>query len=1679
MINAFLATMQVKGNSRNNAEVQAELLWDADRYPDRKVRFSSSHVKISTDGHPAFRYSATLQHANDMSITASGTYSVDLSQGPFAIEIGVGGTHLTPRTVSLSYTRRETSANVMFGYTRAGADQLRIEYNRNEANSVQQFDVSATSVHPELNGKRLNIVRNLGGPRYFKIQYEHSANEIYGLELTDSSGNNRINTNLKIRSPHLRYASNEITLTGDYSPARTNLIFEAYTQSEMEYRLTFNYELTGNTAFATSLAMEVPKGSFRNGKVSLRLNRSPETTEGQLLVEHNDRVELDLTGNVRTQSANNFDGRIALRSPAVKDFEILVSSRSSSLLNGVYELKIIDQSNNPITATLTLSDRPRDFTGRLDLSGWLFERRPYLQVERKIPEAEHRVYSLKVGDTNSEVVLLADTAKRGDVRVTTFKYQPRDKPQNWASVTIEKNDWNPQHEMLMVTVEPKANLKTTFDFLYLITKGSLKSKFIWTLDDLKLGYDLKSKAEGDNAYNSLLKILYLRREIDVHNHYSHTPDSMELSTRILLNAIMMPDRALEMTYRHNRIQNGWETTAVIRHPTFSNDITFNGKIQKDISESTPLLVSAQLQPGDASNKMYFNLVEKLNEITATNKSVHIHIHHEDRSLFDTSMTVYHTITPERPVFAGYYWSWNTQKQGPKRGHATLFIGRNGAAELNYDSILGKWTATGQSQRAPNGDETVDVVFQGEREQFRGRIIYNLRRYRFEGLTFDEQGKTSKSLEISASNSTRNAALKVEFSHFEDNNKMTDFSYSFEKRGDKAYRSKLFFPPEKMRTIQTAMNEVGEKISEIDISNFVSDVSDMAVVSGKYLDKNFFSPLTNLLLDEFGEIMGEAVIALSDVLYESPFGELIAHFQRWVESLFKMAGEEIKMFIEELSRTVQSTAGFFSGVRGRRRRDVSQRWTELSDYVSRMVDDVRNAPIVRQVTRKVEDAADYVTDKISEMLYRARRAVWDAVEAIKENPDYRSLESLIGELYEPGTYGANTEFWQNLQRNLRESVTARDVAVLREADRKNGKYIVDFNLPTDLDSIRQSWHEWLAEEDDDAAERRPKKSAESTPDMIDYISSMFQRKWMPPFDGQAMIIGHQHFVTFDGTMYSATGDCTYLLARDFVDGNFTVLLKYHPENPRIHGRVPKSIIVQLGQSYIEIFPDDGSMFLNGQAVELPLILEGGEVIARRVDDVITVEDEKALRVSCHLYYDVCTVKINGWYFGNTAGLLGTYNNERGDDLMKPKGQVTSNVAQFVKKWETSRGCKGPVSVLSEQVAVDSEGYNLCEKYFKDDDSPLADGFWQESPEPYFDLCLRHMATPGIEPRHAICNISMAYLLQLEKYSISANLPSECYTCSLPGGATLKFGDYLTLGSDNSAPRRPSSMDIVLVVEEDACHADVVRELDNTMRIVDKELLSAGFSNNRFALIGFGHGSGHNSMPHVRTARGSIFFESHNLPLATQKMRLDAPATSEGRPVNKDVFDAIRYASLLPFRANVAKAIIVIACADCKEEQSELSYSDIQTQLLDHGITLHFVSDKRIEVRKSIIKGKGIYGVDADSVYGSKDVSQKMLLGQPDLRPQVAVAKDICIALAQEVHGSFFSSAMLRSDGKNWKTVFARRVAKALKPAKQYGGAEDYCERCECTHGSDVRPQVVCRPCRPLKPKVPLALYTAED
>ena len=65
----------------------------------------------------------------------------------------------------------------------------------------------------------------------------------------------------------------------------------------------------------------------------------------------------------------------------------------------------------------------------------------------------------------------------------------------------------------------------------------------------------------------------------------------------------------------------------------------------------------------------------------------------------------------------------------------------------------------------------------------------------------------------------------------------------------------------------------------------------------------------------------------------------------------------------------------------------------------------------------------------------------------------------------------------------------------------------------------------------------------------------------------MIIGAQHFRTFDGRHFEFAGSCTYLVARDFVRDEFVILIKYERGDPN---SVPKhKLIVLVGNNAIQL------------------------------------------------------------------------------------------------------------------------------------------------------------------------------------------------------------------------------------------------------------------------------------------------------------------------------------------------------------------------------------------------------------------------------------------------------------------------------------------------------------------------------
>lgn len=68
---------------------------------------------------------------------------------------------------------------------------------------------------------------------------------------------------------------------------------------------------------------------------------------------------------------------------------------------------------------------------------------------------------------------------------------------------------------------------------------------------------------------------------------------------------------------------------------------------------------------------------------------------------------------------------------------------------------------------------------------------------------------------------------------------------------------------------------------------------------------------------------------------------------------------------------------------------------------------------------------------------------------------------------------------------------------------------------------------------------------------------------------ALVFGDQYFETFDGKVITFSGDCSYLLARDFENGKFTISVDFEQKQGR---SARKSITIEYGEDKIELLYD---------------------------------------------------------------------------------------------------------------------------------------------------------------------------------------------------------------------------------------------------------------------------------------------------------------------------------------------------------------------------------------------------------------------------------------------------------------------------------------------------------------------------
>nr|AYH91713.1 apolipophorins-like protein [Pomacea canaliculata] len=545
-------------------------------------------------------------------------------------------------------------------------------------------------------------------------------------------------------------------------------------------------------------------------------------------------------------------------------------------------------------------------------------------------------------------------------------------------------------------------------------------------------------------------------------------------------------------------------------------------------------------------------------------------------------------------------------------------------------------------------------------------------------------------------------------------------------------------------------------------------------------------------------------------------------------------------------------------------------------------------------------------------------------------------------------------------------------------------------------------------------------------------------WLPPYKAYGYIMGDQHLVTFDQTHYNFAGRCSYILARDMVDDSFTVVVNYNnrPRQPQI-----QSIIVQLRLVAIEV-DRNGKVKINDQETDLPFS-SYGSVRAVRDQNVVRVQDFDDLVVEMDATRGIISIGISGWYHGRTAGLLGTYDNERFNDLTDASRKVNNVVEEFANSWEVSPSfCRTRNTAGNDVLDESLPEVQACNAYLNSSSSYYTPCFEQLSSEQSVRACVEYVRS-GESQLKAQCRAGEQYRYMCRRKGVVIGTPAECVTCAFPEGREVAAGYSEEVRSEKGQ----RSADVVFVVDESECNSWARSGIPRMAAQLENALLAQGMQKSRFGLVSY-YGYGQPALVH--TIQGQMFGDSNNLLKAAETLSLTA-SVSDRSPT-----DALRSAMMYPYRVGVAKILVLVPCW-CRGD-----LGDLASVLQSHGFVLHVLQEQPLMVAESSNNSPSkVFGADRDIVMTRRGTSRI----SSSLGEHVQLPQDQCVSMALATNGSVFDFTHMRERDRiqrEFLEAFATRAAfTAWPPACQVcschddgaGGGHSVCRLCEDNAGHE--------------------------
>lgn len=246
-------------------------------------------------------------------------------------------------------------------------------------------------------------------------------------------------------------------------------------------------------------------------------------------------------------------------------------------------------------------------------------------------------------------------------------------------------------------------------------------------------------------------------------------------------------------------------------------------------------------------------------------------------------------------------------------------------------------------------------------------------------------------------------------------------------------------------------------------------------------------------------------------------------------------------------------------------------------------------------------------------------------------------------------------------------------------------------------------------------------------------------------------------------------CSYLLARDFLDLNFTLAIEpsfMRGNNNDIVSTRKLSLLTENEIINIEVVAD---VIRIGKNLTTLLPAKIDSAVIYRDADVLSIESGKGFTIYCNLQFDLCSVELSGWYFGKTAGLLGTMNNEKYDDLTTSRNTFAKNEQEFVDSWALP-SCTNPVKVNNYEEVLSKASVvlvKLCDSFFRSKVSYFASCFSIVEPQPFYEMCLdlgtnsiSHIINDAHPSQKGACTSALAYIEVCQIENTPLRVPDTC-------------------------------------------------------------------------------------------------------------------------------------------------------------------------------------------------------------------------------------------------------------------------------------------------------------------------------